>query len=302
MEVIVEKECKDCGNLRDIEKFPKNSGAKDGHENICKVCKHDYTSRMWLIKSGKIHNLEPDKKAEMLQWLYLIREKTGEECAEIFKVPLEDIETYLESIDILGKKFCKKCGQLKFFNEFYNAYNKVKGSCTQGKCIECWTERNKEYFQENKQDLMIKNNQWKYDNFNQWIKNRQIWERNKYQTDPLFKLRKNMGTLMYLSLRKGKGRKSWELLVGYSVQELKLHLEAQFDDKMCWDNYGIYWQIDHIVPIESFSILSFEDVNFKNCWSLKNLRPLYGPVNASKSNNIGPEWGNDELAKELLCC
>jgi len=77
----------------------------------------------------------------------------------------------------LVRSFVKKCGQLKYFNEFYNAYNKVNGSRTQSKCIECWKERNKEYFQENKQELMIKNNQWKYDNFNQWIKTRQVWER-----------------------------------------------------------------------------------------------------------------------------
>jgi len=109
----IEKECKECGNLRDIEQFPKNSVAKDGHENICKVCKHDYTSRMRLIKSGKIHNLEPNKKAEMLQWLYLIREKTIEECSKIFKVSTENIQLYLESIDIFGKKFCKKMWSIK---------------------------------------------------------------------------------------------------------------------------------------------------------------------------------------------
>ena len=300
MEVIVEKVCKECGNSRDIEEFPKNSMAKDGHENICKLCKHDYTSKMWLIKSGKLHDLELDKKAEILQWLYLIREKTLEECAQIFKIDTNDLKIYLESIDIFGKKFCKKCGQLKFFDEFYKAYNKTKGSCTQGICIECWASRNQEYFQENKQELMIKMKQYKCDNFDQWIKTRREWERNKYQNDPLFRLRKNMGTLMYLSLRKDKGRKSWEELVGYSTDELKLHLESQFDDKMTWDNYGSYWQIDHIVPIEKFNIISFESEDFKNCWSLRNLRPLFGLENSSKANNIGPEWGNEELAKELL--
>ena len=255
---------------------------------------------MWLIKSGKIHNLNSNAKTEILKWLYLVQEKTLEECAQIFEVGANDLKIYLENIGVFGKKFCKKCGQLKTFDEFYKAYNKTNGSCTQSVCIDCWTDRNKEYFQENKQNLMIKMKQYKCDNFDKWIKTRRKWERNKYNTDILFKLKKNMGTLTYLALRQNKSRESWENIVGYTVEVLKQHLESQFDDKMTWNNYGSYWQIDHIVPIAAFNFTSYEDEAFKKCWSLQNLRPLHSLDNSSKGDVISEEWGNVELAKELL--
>ena len=41
---------------------------------------------------------------------------------------------------------------------------------------------------------------------------------------------------------------------------------------MTWENYGDYWEIDHIKPIENFN---FEDENqIFECWNYKNLRPL----------------------------
>jgi len=68
---------------------------------------------------------------------------------------------------------------------------------------------------------------------------------------------------------------------------------------MNWENYGSYWEIDHIVPLSAFKITSYEDESFKNCWSLKNLRPLQHSVNSSKKDQINEQWGNVELAAQF---
>jgi transposase len=79
----------------------------------------------------------------------------------------------------------------------------------------------------------------------------------------------------------------------YSKQELKSHLEAQFESWMNWDNYGRYdsktwrdedpatwtWQIDHIIPASMFKYSSINDESFKQCWELSNLRPLNSKQN-----------------------
>jgi hypothetical protein len=79
------------------------------------------------------------------------------------------------------------------------------------------------------------------------------------------------------------------------MQELKEHLEKQFEPWMNWNNYGIYkksqwnndnmttwtWQIDHIIPHSDLSYISMEDENFQRVWSLDNLRPL-----SAKQNNL----------------
>lgn len=38
--------------------------------------------------------------------------------------------------------------------------------------------------------------------------------------------------------------------LGCSLDELKRHLESQFERGMSWSNYGTHgWQIDHVVPL-----------------------------------------------------
>ncbi len=78
---------------------------------------------------------------------------------------------------------------------------------------------------------------------------------------------------------------SWELLVGYTIIDLKKHLEKQFTDGMTWENYG-KWHIDHVKPICKFNINSVDCEDFKTCWSLDNLQPLWAIDNLKKGGNL----------------
>ena len=51
---------------------------------------------------------------------------------------------------------------------------------------------------------------------------------------------------------------------------------------MSWDNYGPVWHVDHIIPVKSFSFESAECPDFKACWALTNLRPLWKHENMVK--------------------
>lgn len=77
------------------------------------------------------------------------------------------------------------------------------------------------------------------------------------------------------------------------MEQLKRHLESQFEFWMTWQNNGMYnpdnwddndprtwtWQIDHIVPQCNFYYISMEDEQFQKCWALENLRPLSAKQN-----------------------
>ena len=80
-----------------------------------------------------------------------------------------------------------------------------------------------------------------------------------------------------------KSEKTFTLL-GYSADDLKTHLETQFADGMSWDNMS-EWHIDHIRPIASFNYDSTEHPDFKKCWALNNLQPLWAADNLSKNNS-----------------
>lgn len=83
-----------------------------------------------------------------------------------------------------------------------------------------------------------------------------------------------------------KSKRTFDAL-GYSVDDLRSHMESLFTGGMTWDNYGQGgWEIDHIVPQSSFRFTSVDDVGFKQCWALSNLQPLWGVENKRKSNRI----------------
>lgn len=111
------------------------------------------------------------------------------------------------------------------------------------------------------------------------------WMRNKIKKDPAWMVSAHMRTLMHRALGKKKAGKSWRDFVDYSVEDLVQHLERQFVDGMTWVNRG-KWHIDHIVPRASFNYETPGDPEFKACWSLSNLRPMWALDNIRKNAKI----------------
>lgn len=114
--------------------------------------------------------------------------------------------------------------------------------------------------------------------------------------DPAFRLRKMLKNSIYVALKRNKSTKNNLSILKhlpYSMEELKQHLESQFESWMNWNNWGIYdpkswndndsstwtWQIDHIVHHSNFRYTSMDDEAFQKCWSLANLRPLNSKQN-----------------------
>lgn len=83
----------------------------------------------------------------------------------------------------------------------------------------------------------------------------------------------------------GKKRRGWESLVGYTLEDLRCHLERLFLPGMTWQNMG-HWHIDHVRPVSSFNITNCDDLAFRECWSLSNLQPLWAVDNLKKYNKL----------------
>jgi len=62
-------------------------------------------------------------------------------------------------------------------------------------------------------------------------------------------------------------------------------LESKFKNGMSWKNYG-KWHIDHAIPDIRFRYKSPEDEEFKKCWALNNLQPLWAKENIRKGGKI----------------
>jgi len=76
-------------------------------------------------------------------------------------------------------------------------------------------------------------------------------------------------------------------LVGFSLEELKKHFEKQFKKGMSWELVMTgQIHIDHKIPIAAFNFETPEDIDFKRCWALKNLQPLFALENKSKKDSL----------------
>jgi hypothetical protein len=107
------------------------------------------------------------------------------------------------------------------------------------------------------------------------------WRRKRHAEDPAFAMNSRMRSGIRHSLGTAKAGRSWESLVGYTVQDLMRHLEKQFSPGMTWKNRG-RWQIDHRTPLASLPSDSPDHPNFKFAWSLPNLQPFWKEDNYEK--------------------
>jgi len=73
-------------------------------------------------------------------------------------------------------------------------------------------------------------------------------------------------------------------LLGCTVLEAKHHIEKQFKKGMTWDNHGVAWEIDHIVPLSAFDLTRKDQQMLANHFT--NLRPLWKALNRLKADNI----------------
>jgi hypothetical protein len=202
-------------------------------------------------------------------------------------------------------KVCIKCG----INKYLSEYGKKRNDCK--KChddiVKLWivnnrdrhseTRRkrrllhkdqakvaNKRYREKNKEKALKVHTLWRKTNPDAWrkISNRSDTKR---RFVPSVILSERISTGIRLSLVGGKKRRKWESMVDFTAEQLKTHIEKLFTDGMNWDNRNL-WHIDHKVPISAFNFITYRDFDFKRCWGLDNLRPMWATENIKKGNRL----------------
>lgn len=162
-----------------------------------------------------------------------------------------------------------------------NRYEKIRGKIQRRKLV--WRKNNPDKVKKYRDEWMNKNPG----------KMREL-QRN-FQKIRYMTLRGNLemkiGGAIRRALRHNKAGRTWESLVGYSVWDLQVHLQSKFTDGMTWERFlkgEIH--IDHIIPKSRFHYETPEDPEFKICWGLNNLQPLWSHDNQSKHAKTPDEW------------
>jgi hypothetical protein len=217
----------------------------------------------------------------------------------------KNIEDFPHSKGKPNSHYCKKCFYIKYRETSISCSNKYYIN-NKEECIkkskenrdnnkEVIKESKKLYYEKNKEEINTKNkiyckenrerrNELAKNNYHQnnYKNKKNEYVKEKLDTDPFFKLKFNIRTLVRNALKRGfteKSKRTIEIL-GCSFEDFKLHLESQFDENMNWENQGSYWHMDHIIPISSAE--TKEEVYRLNHYT--NFQPLYWLDNLKKSD------------------
>lgn len=191
-----------------------------------------------------------------------------------------------------GYKICTKCKIEKLFNEFTKAKKGMFGLSPQ--CKVCRKIESKEYHDKHrleknaKRKVYYKAHKKEHNVYSKAYRKANkdrlnAIRRKRCKIDSNYRLNCNMSCYIYNSLKGNKKGAHWEDIVGYNVEKLKKHLEKQFTVGMTWENYGKNgWEIDHKVPKSIFNFTKPGHRDFKRCWALKNLQPMWAKENNCK--------------------
>lgn len=139
------------------------------------------------------------------------------------------------------------------------------------------------YYEKNKESRNALAAQYKKEN-PEWIRKwRNEYQRNRRNSDPLFKASQNMRIAIRRAFKSGKlpNRIASKNLLGCSYEELVAHIQSKFKDGMSWINIGS-WQIDHIIPLSSAKNMDELHVLF----NYKNIQPLWPEENIKKGSKL----------------
>ncbi len=187
----------------------------------------------------------------------------------------------------LAKGMCDRCYG-KEYREINSEKVKEKNRKYQKENPEKGRKRTAKYRKNNLEKVRERDRIWKKMNRSKT----RTYESNRLHNNAHFKLKKRISNLVNCYLKRrlsSKEGKSTFTFLPYTVEELKQHLEKQFEPWMNWDNWGNRkncWNIDHKIPSSSFNYKNVEDKGFQKCWALRNLRPMNAIENFKKYNKI----------------
>jgi len=260
------KICSKCKIQRLLEEFDKDKTKKDGYYSSCKICKKKYHQEhrerhREYCKGYFQKNKERIKKRQHNHYL-----KNKE------KISKRDKEYYLNNSAKIIKKqstyYQKNKEKIKAQHRGWYQRDKQKIS-----------KKGRRYRKKHREEIKIRRK-----NYQPKVNER---SKKRYHRDINYKLARLLRCRINVALKgKTKSKKTMELL-GCSIEELKSHLEKQFEEGMTWGNYRYHgWHVDHQIPCNCFNLSKLEEQ--KKCFHFSNLRPLWQKENMSR-----PDDGSD---------
>ena len=309
------KICKKCGESKDEECFYKYNIRGKIEPRVVSRCKECDIKRVTenykkKIQRGKNVGVENSILSDRDRNKYTIDGKLAKRCNRCKEIKSEDFFYVQRYGGVQGElsslnHICKLCSSLAYQDnkERYRArreqhYQENKDRILKENALKRYEKKEENsrskarYYQENKEIIKEKKRIERVEKRKEISDRRRKKDKERRASDPSFRFKTTLSSRIAGCLGGNKyGKKTNQILsfLGYSVDDLKIHLEGQFQEGMSWDNYGkpngnfhAGWALEHKEPVCSFSFSSIEDDDFRKCWALSNLRPMWALENSQK--------------------
>ena len=189
---------------------------------------------------------------------------------------------------MLTYKICSTC-KLELEDNKDNFH--MQAGKTRAACKKCINKRNQKWRKDNRDKWLESCSKYYNNNKQKVIDRNREGSRKRRKQDPSFRIRETLAVRMRGALNGTNKSANTQELLGCTPEQLRQHIESQWESWMTWDNYGVYksggtrtWHIDHIQPCASFDLTTEEGQ--RACFHYTNLQPLCAVANIKKGDNI----------------
>ena len=238
-----------------------------------KEYKKEY-NRAWYLKNQKERNRKSleyyhnnKEHCRKIHKKYYFEHK--EEKKEYFKEWLLKNPEYMKKYNVENRETLNK-KRREFFSIKENRERKNK--------------KRREFYsiEENRERKIKRNHRW-------YVKNKDHINQNtklRRASDPNFKMKDCLRHRIREVLKGRSKSASTMKLLGCTIDELWVHLEAKFEPWMTRENHGL-WHLDHIKPCFKFDLT--DPAQQRECFHYSNLQPLEARENMKKGHRYEVE-------------
>lgn len=237
--------CTRCGIAKsaDLANFPPHKMGKFGLHSQCRLCKKAYGAEL---------RARTDQKTRQQAWRDANKDAVREANREYRE------QGYKSTAHVKAWVAKNK--------EQYDKKSREKIARYRAKDPQKFRDIAKRHYEKNKEKIIARN-------------------LHRYRYDIKYNIRSRLSNRLRKMLTKTgskSGTRAFELF-GFSRDELLAHLESRFTAGMTMEALlrgEIH--IDHIRPVASFNVTGLDCDDFRQCWALSNLQPLWAKDNLKK--------------------
>jgi hypothetical protein len=249
------KTCTKCKKTKSLEFFGNDKSKTNGKKSHCKECCSEAHKKWAMTENGReiSRNLDKKRREKIRQDVNFVKKK----------IEAEEHKKWLLTEE--GRQF--------YIN---NKRQKTREAMRKYRSTEIGLGKTRESSRKSKI-----NSTKTYESLLRHRETVRKWQSEKIKSDPLFKLSRNLRSLIKNSMKKLNYKKSskTEKILGCDFEFFQLYMELQFKPGMRWDNHA-EWHIDHKTPI-SWAKTEEEVIKLNH---FTNLQPLWAVENIKKGN------------------